>query len=199
MPAWVKPSRVRRAIVTLGAWREAARSQSAMHLWPLLAILEAGVNKTGLVDYEEADEHEFWVRYGQLPGEHRDRKERGEYTKDLYVDPLVRAKKPADYPHRGPWTIRVRTFLNSWHAANSVDDNKRWSLSGDYARIFEAKVLRRNRASYRVPIVDLAAWLFREEEFPETGDSKILESRCRRVGGSMPPCPIFVATTHTAR
>jgi len=180
MAVWIKPSRVRRAIVALAEWRESGKSQSAMHLWPLLAILEAGANKATPVHFEEANEFDFWSHYCILPGEKRERKDAPDhFTQDYYVDPLVRMMRAADHPHRGPWTIRVRTFLNSWHAIEAGEGNKDWRLSADYATIFSNKALMRDGLPHRVPVVDLAVWLFRSEEFRDDADAAELEGRFR--------------------
>src|SRR5207302_558503 len=90
---------------------------------------------------------------------------------------LLQAEKPSDYPHRGPWTIRTRTFLNSWKAAKFDDKKSTWKLRENYADIFTYKVLSKDRIVHRIPVVDLAVWLFRYEEFPDSSDAKGLERR----------------------
>jgi hypothetical protein len=71
MPKWIKPARVRAAISGLFEWRGRAKSQAAMHLWPLLALIEKGVNPKGRVKFTEQDDRAFWNRYGRLSGETR--------------------------------------------------------------------------------------------------------------------------------
>lgn len=181
---FIRPQRVALAIRALAQWRGSAKSQAAMHLWPLLAIVHANVGKSDFAPYERSGEFVFWNEFFRLPGDTRPDKT-GEdstpdyYTPDYYLDPLVLALKPSDYPHRGPWTIRVRTFLGSWRAADSEDDNKRWKLRPNYAEIFVEKVLRRGDERYRIPVVDLAVWLFRERSFSENADARRLEGLFR--------------------
>lgn len=150
-----------------------------MHLWPLLAIIERGANTDSFISFEETNDYQFWDRYGRLPGETRGRTgPAGGFTDDYYIDPLIRAKKPSDYPHRSPNTIRKRTFLNSWKAAAlDSQDETRWKLAKNFADIFVARVLRKDDVIHRVPIVDLAVWLFRNDEFPDDAETKALEQR----------------------
>lgn len=178
---FVRPERVALAIRNLAEWRGRAKSQAAMHLWPLLAIVHAKVGKTALAHYEHSDEFAFWNAFFRLPGDDRpDKDDDDNFTQDYYLDPLVLALKPSDYPHRGPWTIRVRTFLASWKAAESEDDNTRWKLKPNYADIVVDKVLTRGDDTHRVPVVDLAAWLFRERPFPANADATALERLFRK-------------------
>jgi 5-methylcytosine-specific restriction enzyme B len=177
MPKWIKPARVRAAISGLFEWRGRAKSQAAMHLWPLLALIEKGVNPKGRVKFTEQDDRAFWNRYGRLSGETRQPTGSAPFTQDYYVEPLHQQLKPSDYPHRGPSSIRDRTFLNAWRAAQFEPATEEWTLSPDYAAIFEEKVLSRGGLSQRVPVVDLAAFLFRSEEFDEDADAAALQSR----------------------
>jgi len=176
MAKWIQAPRVRAAIEALAQWRGRAKSQAAMHLWPLLALLEKGCNTSDFVCFTHSDESDFWDRYGRLPGEQRGRSDANGHSQGYYVDPLVESMKPADYPHRGPWSIRIRTFLNSWRVAERPsDDETKWRLSGTFADVFVSKALQRNDVIHRVPVVDLAVWLFREREFPDNATDKSLE------------------------
>lgn len=175
MASWIQPSRVRSAIVALATWRQEAKSQAAMHLWPLLAIVEKGANSEKFITFEEADDFQFWDRYARFPGESRGQGDSTiGFTEDYYIDPLMRLGKPSDYPHRSPSTIRKRTFLNSWKAA-LLEDDDRWKLAKNFADIFKARALQRDDVVHRVPVVDLAVWLFRHEEFPDDATAKTLE------------------------
>ncbi len=44
-----------------------------MHLWPLLALVEAIGTRRGSVSFTEAEEFKFWDTYGRYPGESRER------------------------------------------------------------------------------------------------------------------------------
>lgn len=176
----IKPQRVHDALVALGEWRKSANAQAAQHLLPLLALLEKGVSPAQFTTFKEEDDRVFWDRYNRLPGESRPaRIGNNEFQQDYYIDPLPRQKRAADHPHRGPSTIRDRTFKNSWKAAEEQDEQ--WKLSPRYAEIFETRVLRRAGMAQRAPIVDLAAWLFREASFPANSNAETLVSRFRQT------------------
>jgi len=180
---WIRPQRVRRAIAALAEWRLSAKSQPAMHLWPLLALVEKGVDSTSSVPFSEADDFSFWDRYARFPGDTRPGKVEGEFTADFYIEPLLREAKPADYPHRSPATIRTRTFVNSWSAATISPGalGQEVRLAQDFAEVFERKVLHTRAGIVQVPVVDLAVWLFREDHFKDEAGAADLESRFRLV------------------
>lgn len=177
MALWIQPARLTIAISTLSSWRKAAKTQAAMHLWPLLALVESGISGTTEKPFTEAKEFDFWNRYFRFPGETRDRNISGGFSQHYYIDPLLQLDKPGDYPHRGPWTIRTRTFLNSWHAAELNQTDFSWRLNEKFADIFVTKALSKEGIVQRVPLVDLAVWLFREESFPDGSSSEALEQR----------------------
>lgn len=179
---YLKPDRIAAAIRELADWRLRAKSQPAMHLWPLIALIHGKVDKKSLKQFTEPNEFDFWDEFFRLPGEIRDRRDlvNGQFAQDYYVEPLVLSLKPADYPHRSPWTIRVRTFLASWGAAEADATREHWKLKPNYSEIFVEKVLRRGDDIHRVPVVDLAVWLFRDQEFPAGAISKDLERRFRK-------------------
>lgn len=60
MAKWIQPARVRVAIAALNQWRGEAKSQQAMHLWPLLAMLEKGANRAAPIVFTERDDRNFW-------------------------------------------------------------------------------------------------------------------------------------------
>ena len=175
MAKWIHPSRVRLALSSLNHWQQDAKSQPAMHLWPLLAIIEKGANSNTPIVFGEEDDRDFWDRYARLPEDTRDRKTAGEFTEGFYVEPLTLKKKPSDYYHRSPATIRDRTFLNAWKAASFKPETNQWVLDKGYADVIVQKVLTKDGEIHRVPVVDLAIWLFRDQEFPDDITAKKLE------------------------
>ena len=60
-------------------------------------------------------------------------------------------------------------------AAEAELSNTRWRLNPNYADIFVERVLRRDDEVYLIPVIDLAAWLFREYPFSDRSDAKQLE------------------------
>ena len=181
MPKFVRPERVATAVKALADWRARAKSQQAMHLWPLLALVRGRVTKATLHKFTESDEFAFWDALMRLPGDDRpSRDDANAFTKDYYVEPLLLSLKPSDYPHRSPWTIRNRTFFGSWKAADADESRENWKLASNYAAIVVDKVLTRGDEINRVPVVDLAAWLFREKSFPDDATSQTLQSEFQR-------------------
>jgi 5-methylcytosine-specific restriction protein B len=181
MAKFVRMDRVSSAIKALADWRSRAKSQQAMHLWPLLSLVRGKVTKTKTHRFTEADEFAFWNAFFRLPGDVRPDRDpvSNDFTQGYYIDPLVLSLKPSDYPHRSPWTIRARTFLASWRAVESDESHENWKLSPNFAEIVVNKVLTRGDETHRVPIVDLAVWLFRDRQFPDRATSKNLETTFR--------------------
>lgn len=176
---FLRTERVALAICCLEEWRE-QKQQASMHLWPLLSLMHAKVGKTAFSPYQHSSESEFWDKFFRLPGDQREEKNSdGKFTEEYYIEPLVLSLKPSDYPHRGPWSIRTRTFVGSWKAAIAEDENKSWKLAPNYADIFVDKVLRRGDEVHMIPVVDLAAFLFRECTFPAEADARWLERKFR--------------------
>jgi 5-methylcytosine-specific restriction enzyme B len=179
MAKWIQAARVRAAIINLNGWRKATKASAAVHLWPLLAIIEAGANPNTPIEFSEsAVDRPFWDRYGRLLGDNRDRSDpqgaEGKYTRDFYVDPLVLQKKSSNYWHQNPATLRKR-FINTWSAATLAASSL--ILANNYAEIFITKVLTKGGVVYRVPVVDLAIWLFRNQDFSDNATAKTLEER----------------------
>jgi 5-methylcytosine-specific restriction enzyme B len=175
----IKPTRVYNALIALADWCSEVNSQKAQHLWPLLALLERGVNSSTTTEFREEHDFDFWNRFHRLPGENRPTRDGDSWQKHYYVNPLDRLIRDADHPHRGPSTIRLRTFANSWRAAEETDD--KWKLSHSYASIFRAKALTKGGVITQCPVVDLAVWLFRAKDFPAGSNASTLKSEFRKV------------------
>jgi hypothetical protein len=182
MSVWIRGERLTAALNSLAEWRRRARSQAAMHLWPLLALIEKGVNTRTPVAFTEGDDFSFWDRHFRFPGDERAPKTAdGSFTPAYYIEPLLLEAKPYDYPHRGPWTIRTRTFLNAWRAATFDESRNTWVLKGDYATTFVQRVLRKEEVVQRVRVVDLAVWLLRDRVFPDGASARSIEEEFRRT------------------
>jgi 5-methylcytosine-specific restriction protein B len=56
-----------------------------------------------------------------------------------------------------------------WHAGTrkQVGEEEHWTLSDDFSEIFRDKALTKRGETFRVPVVDLAIVLFRNQEFEE--------------------------------
>ncbi|MBI5934728.1 MAG: AAA family ATPase [Chloroflexi bacterium] len=182
MDKHIKPSRVRASINALYSWSQTVKTQYSQHLFPFLALIEKGVNSSSFSQFEEADDFVFWDRYTRLPGDPRAPKEAQDWTDNYYVDPLTRVTRSADHPHRSPSTFRKRTFANSWRASEYKIENGKtlWKLSPKFSEIFERKVLSKAGFSTRVPVVDLAIFLFHGQTFPDNADAHTLEQRFRK-------------------
>jgi 5-methylcytosine-specific restriction protein B len=170
--AWIKPERVHHALHNLSEWHQSAPDQGSKHILPLLALIEkgAGVGGARIEFKERPDEYDFWDRYFHIGGD----------DKKPYFNPLTLRRGEANYPHSNSATIRKRTFDLKWHAgALEQDDGKEfWTLADDYADTFRTKALTKRGEPFRVPVVDLAVILFREEEF-DPATARELEARFR--------------------
>ena len=152
-----------------------------MHLWPLLALIERGGNAQTAITFTEQNDRQFWDRYARLPGDTRQPGTSPNFTQDYYIEPLVQQLKPSDYYHRSPASIRDRTFWRSWRAADFDQATNEWKLKPNWAQIFEEKVLMRSGVAYRVPVLDVAVFLFRNEGFADDADATTLEAKFKDV------------------
>lgn len=139
-----------------------------MHLLPLLALLEA---KAGVEDEvrltETPDEYAFWNRYFRLHDENNEKP---------YFNPVLLKRSEKTYPHSNAATIRKNTFVSRWHAATRIvkGDHEYWTLDPNYSSIVHDKIKTRNNPDGRLPLVDLACVLFRNETFDESSNSNTL-------------------------
>jgi 5-methylcytosine-specific restriction protein B len=169
--AHLKPERVRHALHRLHEWAQAAKSQSAVHLMPLLALLEKGAGTGAPTQFEERDDFAFWDRYFLV----------AQGDAKPYANPITFRRAEAAFPHSNAATIRKNTFRLKWLAASMTEENGKsiWTLSEGYAAIFRNKVLTRGGDVFKIPLLDLAIVLFRDEEFPEGATSDELLHRFR--------------------
>lgn len=172
----IRADRVGLALTNLADWRSHVHAQGSTHLFPLLALLSSGAGSTlATVQFNETPkEFEFWDKYFRLPG--------ADATKPFF-NPVTLRYAEAGFPHSNSATIRKNTFAGKWKGAthNRVDEQDEWTLSDDYAEVFRDKVLSKGGVISRVPIVDVAALLFREESFPDDATANSLEARFREV------------------
>lgn len=171
---WIQPTRVTHALHNLNEWRKAVQDQGAKHLLPLLALLEKGAGLGQQIRFDETPhEFDFWDRYFRL--------EAGEEAKP-YFNPVTLRRAERSYPHSNAATIRKNTFALKWHAATrkTTAQGDYWTLSPQYAKIFEQCVLTKRKIVTRVPVLDIAIVLFRNEALDNVSDSRGLESEFRR-------------------
>lgn len=64
---YLKPERVAAAVTNLADWRNRARGQGAMHLWPLLSLVHGGVGKSKLTNFAWGEEKKFWDDFFRFP------------------------------------------------------------------------------------------------------------------------------------
>ncbi|MBQ1784212.1 MAG: AAA family ATPase [Gammaproteobacteria bacterium] len=176
MPKRILAERVSRSLNNICSWRESAKSQAATHLFPMLALIERGAGQppgTATLMRETPHEFDFWNKYFRLND--------GDLDKP-YFNPITLRRAEAGFPHSNSATIRKNTFAGKWHAAqrNDTDDGENWILAEDYADIFREKVLKKGQSASRVPVLDLAVLMFRNEEFPDTADANELQNRFRQ-------------------
>lgn len=171
MARYIRKERLRSAIISLAEWRAATQAQGSMHLFPFLALLKKGINADNLTLYEESDDYDFFDAHFRVPGD----------EKTPYFDPLVRKRRIATHPHSNVATARKGTFEKSWGAATSEIENGNtyWQLANDFDDTVRRKVMTRGGETTRANVLDVAVWLFRNEEFPDNADATSLQQRFR--------------------
>lgn len=173
----IRTDRVVLAMNNIGDWRNAVKSQGATHLLPLLAIIERGAGDPPgrpTLMKESPHEFDFWNRYFRL--------EDGGESKP-YFNPITLRRAEAGFPHSNSATIRKNTFSGKWGAAKreDTDEGEIWRLAENFSQIFRDKVLTKGQEVHRVPVVDIAALMFRKEAFDSAADARTLEHRFRQV------------------
>ncbi|MER8605863.1 AAA family ATPase [Mesorhizobium sp. M1233] len=138
---------------------------------PLVALLEKGAGREGaepVLFREKPEEFDFWDRYFRLND--------GDAVKP-YVNPTMLRRAEAGFPHSNAATIRKNTFEGKWKAATRTSgvDGEHWSLNTNYADVFRTNVLSRSGQVTRVPVIDVAALLLRNETFDDPADARSLE------------------------
>lgn len=170
--AHLKPERVRQGLHSIHQWALDAKTQAAVHLLPLLALLEKGAGAGTPVKFEESDDYDFWDRYFlALKGDPKP-----------YFTPITFRRVEQGFPHSNAATVRKNTFDLKWHAGSrtaDADGKTLWSLPADYAAIFRDKVLTKAGTPFKIPVLDLAAILFRNEDFPEGATAETILQRFR--------------------
>lgn len=169
----IRPERVTHALHNLDEWRKAVSHQGAMHLLPLLALLEKGAKPgTAILFNEQPDEYAFWDKYFRLND--------GNNAKP-YFNPISLKRAEKNYPHSNSATIRKNTFDLKWHGARREvqQDGDNWTLADDYADVMRDSVLTKAGSVTRVPVIDLAAVMLRKRTFPDGADARTLEAEFR--------------------
>ncbi len=130
-----------------------------MHLFPMLALIEAGAGSGKEIEFNETpDEYSFWDRYFRLDDD----------PDKPYLNAMALRRAERGFPHSNAATVRKNTFALKWKAATRRADGNHdfWTLSEDYADIFRDKALTKGGEVSRVPVVDLAALLLRQDNIP---------------------------------
>lgn len=175
MTTRIKADRVKLALHNIADWKEKVRGQATTHLMPLLALLEKGAGKDGVAPIlfrERPEEFDFWDRYFHL------------HDDDLikpYFNPITLRRAEAGFPHSNAATIRKNTFEGKWKGAIRTvgKQGEEWALAHNYADIFRENVLNKNSKITRIPVIDIATLLFRNDAFDESDDARTLERRFR--------------------
>lgn len=168
----LRPVRVKRALNNIHNWALSAKFQLTAHLIPLLALLEKGAGVQPSVVFEEKNDFEFWNKYLLI----------AEGSAKPYFNPITLKRAEAGFPHSNAATIRKNTFRLKWNAGEieqSDNGQTNWSLSGDYADVFREKALRKSGNIHKIPILDWAVLLFRNDSFPDDAVADTLVQRFR--------------------
>ena len=168
----LKTDRVKQALHSLHQWALEAKTQAAVHLLPLLALLEKGADTVSQVNFEESDDFSFWNRYFLIR----------EGDPKPYFTPITLRRVEEGFPHSNAATVRKNTFELKWKAGSRNTDpngDTLWSLAADYAETFRDKVLTKRGVTSKVPCLDLAVILLRSEDFPEGATADTILHRFR--------------------
>jgi 5-methylcytosine-specific restriction protein B len=170
MATFISITRIKNAIVRLSDWRGTVKQQSVAHIFPLLAFLEKGVNTSAPVVFEESDDFAFFDRYCKASA----------VADKPYFDPFIREFRISSHPHSNIATARKNTFQNRWRAAtlSTESGSSEWKLAENFAELFGAKLFPRSGGG-RINVIDVACWLFRNEEFPDNATSESVRERFR--------------------
>lgn len=168
----LRPERVRQGLHSIHQWALDAKTQAAVHLLPLLALLEKGAGARATVEFEESDDFDFWNRYFLIiKGDPKP-----------YFSPITFRRVEQGFPHSNAATVRKNTFELKWHAGSrtvDADGNTLWSLDADYAGIFRDRVLTKGGKVSKIPLLDLAVMLFRNDDFSVGANSETLLQKFR--------------------
>lgn len=130
-----------------------------MHLFPMLALIEAGAKPGKEIEFSETpDEFDFWDKYFRLDND----------PDKPYFNAMALRRAERGFPHSNAATVRKNTFALKWQAATRRAEGKRdfWTLSEDFADIFRDKALTKSGKVSRVPVLDLAALMLRAVPIP---------------------------------
>lgn len=145
------------------------KAQSTAHVFPLLALVEKGVNSAGKTQYEESDDFAFFDRYCRV----------GDTQQTPYFDPFSKELRIASHPHSNIATARKNTFQSRWKAArlDIIGGESYWELDSNFANILATKLESKGNPNYRINVLDLGCWLFRLEAFPDNASSADIQDR----------------------
>lgn len=169
----IRPERVAEGVSALMRWRDSVHSQKSAHLVPLLALLQAGAGVAAangafraMVDFPESKDDAFWDAYLKL-------RDDGGWP---YFDPVAGVRRNPDHPHGTPATIRKRTFVRSWGAAEADDPTspQAYGLAADYAARCVEGFLTKAGKVHRIPALDLALVLGRHQTWPDGADVQLV-------------------------
>lgn len=170
----IRADRVALALTNLAEWKSRVPAQGATHLFPFLALLSsgAGTSETSVQFNETPDEFAFWDQYFRITDSHGAKP---------YFNPVTLRYAEAGFPHSNAATIRKNTFAGKWKAASysRTGEGDEWKLAENYAEIFREKVLSKGGKVSRVPVLDVAIILFREDSFPDDATPRALEAKFR--------------------
>lgn len=171
----IRADRVALALTNLADWKSRVHAQGSAHLFPLLALLSsgAGTSDQPIRFNETPHEFDFWNKHFRL--------QQADVAKP-YFNPTTLRLAEAGFPHSNSATIRKNTFAGKWKAATHSrnDDQDEWQLDPKYAEIFRDKVLSKGGSVVRIPTLDVAAILLRDDTFPDDVTARDLEAKFRQ-------------------
>lgn len=146
------------SLLRLQSWGEVVGQQSS-HATVYLAGKAKGMNSKGPIEFRDPeDENYFWNTYMRIRGD-----------RDPFFDPFVGKFRPRDYPHNTAFKQRNDRWTSpDYNIANR--DADQWQFTDTYI----ANLITKPFKSQKIPLVELASWLFRNDSFDDNANSQTL-------------------------
>jgi MoxR-like ATPase len=136
-------------------WKTRVDSQGCLHVWTFLAVKAKDVSMAVPVAFGEPDDYEYWNTYMRVLGGQRP-----------YYDPLF-GERAQNHPHSNVATSRKNRWPTWGVATWAPGPPETWKLEPGYEGVLAQQITQKAGNTTPVPVLDLAAWLFRSTPWPD--------------------------------
>jgi len=170
---YISEQQLTSALRDLAEFRSKVNQQGAQHILPFLSLRKAAVGTKSFTKYTETDDKNFFNDFARVaPADQKP-----------YFDPIRSMFRIETHPHSNVATLRKGTFARSWGAADfkqaSKAGDEQWKLEPDYIKAIKEKALTKGGQVTKVPVIPLATFLFRSQEFPDKAQPRDLAARLK--------------------